>query len=301
MRPTRSDAQGRAYLDLQNRARREGRPTQELLTMYALERFLARLAASDKARNFVLKGGMLMAAFGARRSTTDADLLATRLDRDQQGVLEVITAIAASEPPEDDGIEFAVGTAAIRTIREGETYAGSRVTMDARVATATLKLSLDVNFGDPVTPGPELIDYPVLRESLRPFRLLGYPLATVLAEKLVTGMALGRNNTRVRDFADLWTLIRRYDVPAAELEQALRSTAQHREVPLLPLSRVTAGVGEAKQELYERYRSTLGPDGAHLPSHLPDILEHITAFVDPLLAESHPDHVWSWTEQRWRP
>jgi hypothetical protein len=36
-RPTRADAGGRAYLDLQNRARREGRPTQELLVLYALD------------------------------------------------------------------------------------------------------------------------------------------------------------------------------------------------------------------------------------------------------------------------
>jgi hypothetical protein len=41
-RPTRADAGGRAYLDLQNRARSEGQPAQELLVVHALERFLAR-------------------------------------------------------------------------------------------------------------------------------------------------------------------------------------------------------------------------------------------------------------------
>jgi len=61
-RPTRADPAGRACLDLQNRARREARPTQTLLVMYAPERFLARLAASPYADQFVLKGGMLLAA-----------------------------------------------------------------------------------------------------------------------------------------------------------------------------------------------------------------------------------------------
>jgi hypothetical protein len=48
-RPTRDTAAGRAYLDLQNRARAEGRGTQELLTLYVVERWLARLSASAYA------------------------------------------------------------------------------------------------------------------------------------------------------------------------------------------------------------------------------------------------------------
>jgi hypothetical protein len=40
-RPTRTSESGRAYLDLQNRARAEGRGTQELLTLYVVERWLA--------------------------------------------------------------------------------------------------------------------------------------------------------------------------------------------------------------------------------------------------------------------
>ena len=45
-RLTRDTAAGRAYLDLQNRARREGRRAQDLLTMYVVERWLARMSAS---------------------------------------------------------------------------------------------------------------------------------------------------------------------------------------------------------------------------------------------------------------
>ena len=45
-RPTRASLAGSAYLDLQNRASRERRGTQELLTLYVVERWLARLSAS---------------------------------------------------------------------------------------------------------------------------------------------------------------------------------------------------------------------------------------------------------------
>ena len=75
-RPSRATTSGRAYLDLLARARREGRPADELLTLYVLERFLYRLSVSAHRDRLVLKGGMLLSAFGRRRPTRDIDLLA---------------------------------------------------------------------------------------------------------------------------------------------------------------------------------------------------------------------------------
>ena len=60
IRPTKATPAGRAYLDLQNLARRQRKVTAELLTMYVVERWLARLAASRYRDDFVLKGGMLL-------------------------------------------------------------------------------------------------------------------------------------------------------------------------------------------------------------------------------------------------
>ncbi|MDR1295556.1 MAG: nucleotidyl transferase AbiEii/AbiGii toxin family protein, partial [Bifidobacteriaceae bacterium] len=74
--PARDKASGRAYNDLKNLARRQGRDVAECFVLYALEGFLARLAASDHSNQFVLKGGVLMAAFSARRPTRDIDLAA---------------------------------------------------------------------------------------------------------------------------------------------------------------------------------------------------------------------------------
>ena len=68
-RPTRATSAGQAYLDLQNRARAEGRPTQELLTLHVVERWLARLSMSPYADQFIIRGGMLLAAYDARRPT----------------------------------------------------------------------------------------------------------------------------------------------------------------------------------------------------------------------------------------
>jgi nucleoside-triphosphatase THEP1 len=73
-RVQRDSVAGRAYLDVQNLARRTRRPTAELLHAYALEGFLARLTCSPEAGSLVLKGGVLLAAFAAR-PTRDIDLV----------------------------------------------------------------------------------------------------------------------------------------------------------------------------------------------------------------------------------
>ena len=46
---------------LSNQARRAGKPLNELLQYYAIERFLYRLASSSHAGQFVLKGAFLIA------------------------------------------------------------------------------------------------------------------------------------------------------------------------------------------------------------------------------------------------
>jgi hypothetical protein len=83
-RATRSTPAGRAYLDLQNRARAEKRGTQEFLTLYVVERWLARLGESPYLEQFVVKGGVLLAAFDARRPTADLDALARNLAREHR-------------------------------------------------------------------------------------------------------------------------------------------------------------------------------------------------------------------------
>src|SRR3954467_4784958 len=94
-RPPRADSGGRAYLDLQNLARRQGRQTQTLMVIYVLERFLARPEVSGYADRFVLKGRTLLAAWDARRPTVDADFLVRSLNLDESSVLRRVVEITA--------------------------------------------------------------------------------------------------------------------------------------------------------------------------------------------------------------
>jgi hypothetical protein len=299
-RPTRQTAGGRAYLDLQNRARREKRTTQELLTLYVLERWLARLAVSRHARAFVLKGGLLLSVFDARRPTADADLLARNLANDQETVIGRVREITEVALDEDDGLIYLPDTITAQTIRDDADYSGVRITMDCLLATATVKLKLDINVGDPVTPAPRWIDMPSQRPDFAAVRLLGYPIETVLAEKTSTAIALGEANTRVRDYADLYLLTGKHPVPHGTMRAALEATMTHRGVLARPLSQVLGDFGTIRQSAYSAFRARLGSDGLELPTTLTETVSAVCAFVDPLVDGTPSHSTWRPDARRWR-
>jgi hypothetical protein len=185
--PNRDTAAGAAFLDLRALAKSEGRNVAELLDLYLLEGFLGRLAASIHSPHLVLKGGALLAAYGTRRPTRDVDLLATGLHAESDTVLAVVQDIAAL--PRDDGLTFDTDSAAAHVIRDEDEYSGVRVTMTATLGRTRLTFHVDVNVGDPVWPAPGLVAVPGLLGGQ--VELLGYPLPTVYAEKIVTALQRG--------------------------------------------------------------------------------------------------------------
>lgn len=294
-RPARDTTAGRVYLDLRSKARAEARGTDELLVLYVLERFLYRLSISEFRDQFVLKGGMLLAAFDERRPTRDVDLLGLAITNDADSVAAVMARIAAIEV--DDGVIFRPDQLTTRMIREQDVYAAIRVAMPASVATAALALKVDVNVGDPVTPGPVEMSYPALLDE--PFTMVGYPLATVLAEKLVTMISRGDTTTRDRDFADVWLLTGRHPIAVDSIRAAMVATADHRDVPLARLGGVLSRLAVDRQDGWRRYIVRAGLD-TDVPYSLAAVIADVIAFVDPVLDGAlDPGSSWDPADRRW--
>jgi hypothetical protein len=91
---------------LLNQSRAQGRPFQELLQYFAMERFLYGLSRSPFSDRFVLKGALLLTAWRAplSRPTMDIDL-AGRTSNALDHIAELVGAMCdvVAEP---DGIEF---------------------------------------------------------------------------------------------------------------------------------------------------------------------------------------------------
>lgn len=253
-KPTHADLAGSRYLALQRLARAQKRTTAELLQLYVLESFLRRLVRSRHDERLVLKGGLLMAAFDVRRATRDVDLLALRTDSEPAVVERLVAEIAAVDV--EDGVVFPLDTIAGEPIRDGDVYPGVRAVLEARLATARIKLSVDVSVGDPVVPAPIRTTVPVLLGD-DPIDVLAYPKPTVVAEKLVTALQRGRANTRWRDFADLFVLVPG-DLLETEIIEALRAVASHRGVVLQPLGVVLEGMPKEAQARWSTWRERQG-------------------------------------------
>lgn len=215
---------------LLNLAKQRGENFDLVLVRYALERLLYRLSVSPHANRFLLKGALLFVVWGAddHRPTRDADLLGVG-ESDPGALVEVFRELSAI--PCDDGIVFDPGSVAAARIADEKVYPGVRVTLRAELSAARIPVQVDVGFGDAVTPGPETVSYPVLLDAPAP-RLQAYPVATVVAEKFHAMTLLGLDNSRMKDFYDLFVIASRFEIEPTLLASAIAATFERRRTPV---------------------------------------------------------------------
>jgi len=292
--PNRRTPAGAAYNDLRNLARRHDRDVAEYLTLYALEGMLARLEASSQATDFVLKGGVLMAAFAARRPTRDIDLRASGFPNDVAECERRIRDIVAVQLV--DGLSFDPSSVRGEAIRDESDYTGVRVHLEATLASARITIHVDINFGDPIWPAPEPTQLPRLLGGF--VLLLGYPDHMVLAEKIVTAIQRGVANTRWRDFVDIESITRHRAIAAHDLSRALTTVADHRQANLRPLAEALEGMTETAQPkwLAWRRRQRLADT---TPERFQDLLDRCATFADPVLSGDANGLTWNPDTRHW--
>jgi hypothetical protein len=294
-RATRASLAGRIYLDLQNKARKEGRPTSELLQLYALEGFLERLAASKHRSALVLKGGALLSAYEVRRGTRDLDFQARRLKNDADAVLRTVQAVAAVDL--QDGLAFDENAAAAELIREGDEYQGIRVSLPCTLASARVGFSVDVSVGDPIWPGPEPVSVAKLLGGT--IELSGYPLTMIHAEKIVTAFQRGTANTRWRDFADVYLLSGRHPISGDVLGRAIAEVARFRKAEIVSLAAVLEGYAALGQSRWAKWRRAQRME-EQIPAEFGDVLDAMAAFADPVLLNRVAGLKWNPRSRTWQ-
>lgn len=229
---------------LLNLAHARGQPMELLLTRYALERLLHRLSLSPHRERFVLKGAMLLTTWfdEPHRATRDVDLLGFG-DPAHEALLGTFREVMAIDA--DDGVVFDLEALAIEAIREEVEYGGSRLRTTAALAGARIPITVDIGFGDAVEPGVEDIDLPVLLDMPSP-HLRAYPPETVIAEKFHAMVILGRANSRMKDYYDVWMLTNIVELEPERLRRAIAATFERRNTAVP--SAVPDGLSDAFAE-----------------------------------------------------
>lgn len=226
---------------INNKAKADNVNTQFLLTRYALERMLYRLAESVHRDSFLLKGALLFDLWYdvPLRPTRDIDLLGFGM-AEIPHLVKVFEDLCAIEVK--DGINFDPASIKAEEIRKDANYSGTRVTVVGSIDGAKCSVQVDVGYGDAVTPAPEMATYPVMLEDMPAPELRVYPQYTVIAEKFEAIVSLGMANSRMKDYFDLWVLLRKANLEDATLDQAVRATFKNRNT-VMP-KEVPAGLSD---------------------------------------------------------
>jgi len=285
----------RVYAHLRDLARSTGRATDEILTLYGLEQFIDRLTRTPYADDFVLKGGVLMAAYLLRRPTRDVDMQALDFTLDEKHMRQVVNAVAAVDI--DDALVLDTKKVTVEHIRDEDEYSGLRVGVPARVHTHRFEMKLDVSTGDPISPAPRTVELPRLLGGH--ITVVGHPPEMVVAEKTITLLQRGTASTRWRDYLDVRNLARRHPFKSYDLFHAAQAVADHRQVELGPLATVIDGYGDLMQTRWRAWRRKFRLEDECLES-LDEQVAEVAAFVDPVYARNLAGPArWNPAKYRW--
>ena len=161
-------------------------------------------------------------------------------------------------------------------------YTGAEITLQALFGATKTVIRMDLGFGDCVDP----IEYPIdltatskgpLFESR--ISLHCYPKEFIFAEKLETIVFRGGGNTRMKDFHDLYSLIRLDVLNSSLAKKAVELVFHHRKTSIkkLPAS-FEKDAFEMMEKNWNAYRKKIKSKKGALK--LPEFIEEVVSTVN---------------------
>ncbi len=189
---------------LSNIAKQRGSTSQQMLTIFLLERTAVRLLTDVTLQsNLVFKGGYVgVRVYNSPRYTTDLDAVVRGMDP-KDAVNRIKAAMSVDS---GDGVWFQYE--ATEDLKTQGDYGGIGISFRGGLGEPPAKISksqlihIDLGIGDPVTPAPRLISTSfTIGEGSLTWQV--YPVETILAEKLHAMVILGDRNSRSKDVYDI--------------------------------------------------------------------------------------------------
>ncbi len=270
---------------LLNRAKETGEELELFLVRYACERFLYRLGVSRLRDRWILKGAALLTLWmdDPYRATRDLDLLA--LEPGSQATIRAFIEGICAVPCPEDGLTFDLDSLDLAPIRSDQEDLGQRVVLRAYLGKARIRLQIDIGFGDAVSPEPESSNYPTLITGLPEPRVLAYPRVVTVAEKFDAMVQLGRDNSRMKDFHDIWALSSEFAFAGPALRAAIVGSFAQRGTawsPELPEALGSAFYADAAvQARWSAYRRS-GAFRAPPPLPFEEVGDRVRLFLGPV-------------------
>jgi len=267
---------------LLNYSRETRQDFNQVLTRFAIERFLYRLSVSVYTDQFFLKGALLFDLWFdiPHRATRDADLLGFG-SADRSRIEMIFKELCVIEYP--DGIAFIPDSVKVDEIRKESLHDGFRVILIGNLDSARCQVQVDIGFGDAVTPGPDDVRYPVILKDFEQPKLRAYPRYTVVAEKFDALYSLGMANSRMKDFYDLYTLSRYMDFEGTILCHAIKATFDRRGTVVsgkVPIGLTETFANDSQKQI--QWSAFLKKNGIESVS-LGEVVVTLSAFLFPVI------------------
>jgi predicted nucleotidyltransferase component of viral defense system len=212
---------------IKDMANKKNISAQIILQNFMLERLLERISVSSYCKNFILKGGFLIAAMVGldTRATMDMDATVKGMPVNSDTILKMFEGICAIGLADD--VTFIIKR--LEEIRISDEYSGFRLTLEALYLPMVVPLKIDITTGDKITPQEVVYEFQLMFEQ-RSIKVLAYNLETVLAEKLETIVSRGDQTTRPRDYYDVYIIhqLQWGNIDSSALRDALKETAVKR-------------------------------------------------------------------------
>jgi len=267
---------------LLNQAKQRGILFDDMLRLYAAERFLYRIADSEYRGLFILKGAMMFRIWAGNdsRTTKDIDLLA-RTSNDPEHIKSLLRACCEMDSSPLDGIRFDPESLQTQPLNNPRGIKGVRAGFTAYLGSARSRVQIDFGFNDDVYPRPVEITFPSLLNHPES-RMLGYTPETSIAEKTHAMVALAQFNSRMKDFHDLYWFQENQNFELPRLVEAVTQTFRQRETTLphhLPDILTQAEHAEAiHQKQWGAYRKEKRL--ADIPESFQEVCQKIASFLE---------------------
>ena len=267
---------------IKNISKEKNISAQLVLQNYMMERFIERIALSDFQDQMIIKGGLLISSIVGldSRATMDIDMTLKGKPVNEAFILDYINEISRINI--NDEVKFDV--VSITEIREIDDYFGFRVSLIAGIGTMKIPLKIDITTGDKIIPSEISYEYPLMFEN-RSIKIKAYNLETILSEKIETIISRGNQNTRMRDFYDVYILLKlkSKNIDYNILRLAIEETSQKRDSLnlLLNYKEIISNIENNNEMLvrWENYRNSFNYartiDFTEICKFLKEILEKI--------------------------
>lgn len=237
---------------LKNKAVQNNITVNEVLQNYMFERILERLSISEYKNNFILKGGVLLSSIMGidTRTTMDMDTCLKGINLTEEQLYKVLKNILDTDVK--DGVTFEIKNS--KPIREDDEYGGLKYNILAKFDNIIVNLSIDIATGDVITPGEIEYNYKMMFED-KALKIMTYNIESIIAEKFQTIISRNVLNSRMKDFYDLYYLIKYSTFSKDDLRLAIEKTFDKRNTDIKLINSNISVIQESDllQDLWKTY------------------------------------------------